>query len=94
MENEEKVLTYNPDDQKWMAKAKCYGFDVNEFFPKTGVNIHHIKEFCSGCPVAGNCLDYALRYHIDHGVWGGTSPTEREDIRERRREHPYAAVRR
>lgn len=87
-------MPYNPDDEKWRAKAKCRNFDVEEFFPGTGVNINHLREFCGGCPVARECVDYAVKYFLDHGVWGGTSPQERQEIRMGRMVNPHAAVRR
>jgi hypothetical protein len=38
---------------------------------------------CGSCPVSGECLELALRnWSVGrHGVWGGTVPAEREDIR-------------
>lgn len=87
-------MPYNPTDEKWRDRAKCKGFDVNEFFPPVGVNIHHLKEFCSDCPVAYECVEYAVKYNLDHGVWGGTSMTDRRAIRAGRMVNPHAAVRR
>jgi hypothetical protein len=38
---------------------------------------------CSDCPVRGECLELALRNWTvgRHGVWGGTVPAEREQLR-------------
>lgn len=85
---------YTAEEAKWRSKAKCADFDTDEFFPEKGVNIHHLKEFCSTCPVVAQCLDFAINNIIDYGVWGGTSPQERQNIRTGKRPHPYAAVRR
>jgi WhiB family redox-sensing transcriptional regulator len=35
--------------------------------------------------VQPECLEYALTYRIDHGVWGGASERERRRILRRRR---------
>jgi WhiB family redox-sensing transcriptional regulator len=35
--------------------------------------------------VTDECLEYALQYRIDHGVWGGASERERRRILRRRR---------
>jgi len=90
--------TLNPPltqaEKNWRAKARCVGFDTNEFFPAKGVNSRFIKEFCHECPVARECLDFALDNFLEHGVWGGTSPDERSAIRNGRKAHPYATVRR
>jgi WhiB family redox-sensing transcriptional regulator len=41
---------------------------------------------CAGCPVRGDCLELSLRNWAvgRHGVWGGTVPAEREELRARR----------
>jgi WhiB family redox-sensing transcriptional regulator len=41
---------------------------------------------CAGCPVRVECLELSLRdWAIGrHGVWGGTVPAEREELRARR----------
>lgn len=38
---------------------------------------------CEACPVRQECLELALRNWTAgrHGIWGGTVPAEREDIR-------------
>lgn len=36
---------------------------------------------CEGCPVLTECLDYAISSHQDFGVWGGTTPHQREALR-------------
>lgn len=40
---------------------------------------------CSICPVRAECLEFALAGRIEHGVWGGTIPEEREVLLSRRR---------
>ncbi|WP_344450998.1 WhiB family transcriptional regulator [Actinocorallia aurantiaca] len=32
------------------------------------------RTVCEGCPVALECLEYALRTNPDHGVWAGYTP--------------------
>jgi WhiB family redox-sensing transcriptional regulator len=94
MKTEVEMLPYNPDDEMWREHALCANMDVNEFFPEKGVNIGHLKEFCGRCPVARECVDYAVKYTLEHGVWGGTSPHDRREIRMGRKVNPHAAVRR
>jgi hypothetical protein len=35
---------------------------------------------CASCPARALCLAYALE-HEQHGIWGGTTPAERDDLR-------------
>ena len=42
------------------------------------------KEICSGCPVTGECLDYALTIREPHGIWGGLNEGERRLLLEQR----------
>ena len=48
------------------------------------VNLAGAKSICKGCPVATKCLIYALEEGIEHGVWGGLTPPERQRLRNRR----------
>lgn len=38
------------------------------------------KLICDFCPVKALCASYAILAHEAHGVWGGTSPTDRKAI--------------
>ena len=68
----------------WMRDAKCRGIDPGEFFPSDGVGVD-ARRVCDDCPVRPECLEYALTYRVDHGVWGGASERERRRILRRRR---------
>lgn len=68
-------------------------FDLNMFFPADG---HHetsrrAKSVCAACPVAEDCLDYALAEFIRDGIWGGTSLRQREVLWRRRRRRERAS---
>jgi WhiB family redox-sensing transcriptional regulator len=58
--------------------------DAEEFFPNAGEPHHRAVAVCRQCPVRRACLDYALD-HNEYGVWGGTSETQRRQIRAKRR---------
>ena len=49
------------------------------------------KAVCTLCPVRVQCLDYALRNSIRHGIWGGLNEEERARERRRRARKPDAA---
>jgi WhiB family transcriptional regulator, redox-sensing transcriptional regulator len=78
------------DNRSWRQQAGCANLDTNMFFPTglTGGSIEQTnlaKSVCKDCPVANQCLEFALRTLQDHGVWGGRTEEERRVIRRSRR---------
>ena len=74
----------------WQDRAACWGMDALPFFgpddeprPEREIREAKAKAICASCPVRAQCLDYALRMSIKHGIWGGLNEEER--VRERRR---------
>jgi len=75
---------------EWMADGKCREYPAGTFFPRDGVGVIIAQRICATCPVASQCLEYALENHVDHGIWGGCSERERRRIlRERRRRRVF-----
>lgn len=80
----------------WRTKAACASIPTEVFYPPAGKESLAI-EFCSTCPVASDCLDYAIEFEgssvIDdrHGIFGGMTPKERTS--EYRRRYPTRRVR-
>ena len=72
-------------DMSWMAKGNCAGQAPDLFFPSDGVGVEVAKKVCAGCPATEACLEYALTYRIEHGVWGGCSERQRRRILKARR---------
>jgi WhiB family redox-sensing transcriptional regulator len=68
-----------------MRRGKCRELPPDTFFPSDGVGVDVARRICAECPVKEPCLEYALAYRIDHGVWGGCSERERRRILKRRR---------
>jgi WhiB family redox-sensing transcriptional regulator len=90
------VLGYAGEDG-WAAKGACRHSDPELFFPVAASGpalgeLARARQVCAGCPVRGQCLDYALETGQDFGVWGGLTEDERRAIRRRRLQHPQAAV--
>jgi hypothetical protein len=75
------------NDYEWMENAACRGCDPNLFFPQKGQHIYTKmgKLICETCKVKSECLDFAERYFITSGTWGGCSPKAR---RRRRHDQP------
>jgi WhiB family redox-sensing transcriptional regulator len=72
-------------DSEWMAQGNCRDEHPSVFFPSDGVGVDVARRICATCPVKAPCLEYALQYRVDHGVWGGCSERERRRILKRRR---------
>lgn len=72
-------------ETEWMQRGLCREIPPAVFFPSDGVGVEGARRICAECPVKGPCLEYALEYRIDHGVWGGCSERERRRILKRRR---------
>ncbi|MCZ7527449.1 MAG: WhiB family transcriptional regulator [Acidimicrobiia bacterium] len=68
-----------------MLSARCRDRSPADFFPSDGVGVELARRVCAECPVRAECLEYALTYRIDHGVWGGASERERRRILRSRR---------
>ena len=74
----------------WRHRALCRDEDPELFFPigTTGpatTQVDTAKVVCRRCPVAAECLTWALETGQEAGVWGGTSEDERRALRRRTR---------
>lgn len=58
---------------------------VHAFFPDRGKPAESAKAVCATCPVWSECIEYALKYHIRDGVWGGRTEKDRRVILRARR---------
>ena len=72
-------------ETEWMQRGLCREIPPAVFFPSDGVGVEAARRICANCPVKEPCLEYALEFRIDHGVWGGSSERERRRILKRRR---------
>ena len=73
-----------PEGQ-WRSLAACQSADPDLFFPvsSSGQSLEQVakaKAICAGCRVRRECLAFALRTHQVHGVWGGMSELERQQV--------------
>lgn len=66
--------------ERWMDNASCADFPREMFFPTDGGGVVKAQKICARCPVAKDCLRYALVNHIDYGVWGGCSERKRRRL--------------
>jgi WhiB family redox-sensing transcriptional regulator len=83
---------YRISNTDWMADAVCREHPAATFFPQDGVGVVKAQRICATCPVASECLEYALVNHVDHGVWGGKSERERRRLQRAIRRGSFSIV--
>lgn len=72
----------------WYDDALCAQTDPESFFPERDLHGDHgwnavreAKGICRRCPVATECLAFALAENELFGVWGGLTAKERARMR-------------
>jgi len=75
-------------DYAWQQNAACLGTSGELFLgpdderPRERARREALAVIlCAACPVRRACLDHALTVPERHGVWGGTTPAERSEMR-------------
>lgn len=79
----ELALAAGPDAAgvEWRQRARCRGWDAEQFYPSRGGQLRQVLAACASCPVQAECLGAALALGEHHGVWGGTSGAARSRLR-------------
>ena len=80
------------EDDNWRDKAKCRGTEPGEidrlFFSDelkgelARLAIGDAKIICGECPVAADCLLFAMKTGEAHGIWGGMTTDDRKKLKE------------
>lgn len=79
----QRVTDRSSADLTWFGRAACRHTTV-DMVPEDGAGVRLAKQICRECPVRTQCLNYALEFNEDKGVWGGHSERERRRIRQQR----------
>jgi len=58
----------------WRLAAACRDIGPGSFFPAGNVGpadaqAAEAERICVACPVRTPCLDWAIKYRQDHGIW-------------------------
>lgn len=69
----------------WREAAACFDRTDVDFFPDPHQTARIViaKALCTVCPVASECLTWAIETDQPQGIWGGYTPPERRAIRRR-----------
>ncbi len=65
----------------WQDQALCRKFPADDWFPAPAASdvVAELVEVCERCPAQESCLAAALAMGEEHGIWGGTTETERHN---------------
>lgn len=66
---------------EWRDRATCASVGGDWWFPEQGGLATAAKEICKKCPVAVQCLQYALDNNETEGIWAGTTPMQRRAMK-------------
>jgi hypothetical protein len=83
----EQAFTALADGIKKHGAPVCQEIDGELWFPEAGgesYELRQAKKICSECPVQLLCAKYALAADEAYGIWGGLTPSQRDDIRKGR----------
>jgi WhiB family redox-sensing transcriptional regulator len=90
-------MTMSRSAINWRAAGACLRADPDLFFPISPAGpgekqIARAKGICAGCQDRQQCLEFALAHDQVYGIWGGTTPEDRQRERRRRRRAAAAAA--
>lgn len=57
-------------DTRWMKQAACKDQTDVDWFD-TGCGLQAAATICYSCPVANDCLEYAVTIDVEDGIWAG-----------------------
>lgn len=70
----------------WFGSCASVGADAgigfDPWFPLSGFDDQGqaAKRVCASCPVQDDCLQVALTFNEDYGIWGGLTAAERRAL--------------
>ena len=73
----------------WRDSASCRGISGDVFITPGDADdeppwpTQRQLAHCGRCPVTAQCLDYALRYRVEFGTWGGVTAYQRRQLTRR-----------
>jgi WhiB family transcriptional regulator, redox-sensing transcriptional regulator len=90
-------MTATGSARNWRSAGACLSADPDLFFPistkgPAEKQIVRAKRICAGCRVRQECLEFAQAHDLTYGIWGGTTPEDRQRERRRKRRAATAAT--
>lgn len=72
-----ELMVLDLEERPWAAYAACRQADPDLFFSADEEVTAAAIRMCRGCPVSGECLEWALEMRVRYGIWGGATERER-----------------
>ena len=71
----------------WHLDAVCAQIDPDLWWPEKADahSARKAREFCATCPVAAQCLEYALANEERHGIWAGLNGEQLKKLGKKRK---------
>lgn len=79
------MMSYNESSPgpDW-TRAACRGQSTELFYPGVHDDPGPARRVCRGCAIMTGCLEWALAFGEEWGIWGGTTAQQRAAIHRRR----------
>lgn len=65
--------------------GKIFGDSLDEDEKYDNEHAAEVVALCADCPISWECLTYAIKNNEQYGIWGGTTPAQRDLMRRRGR---------
>jgi len=76
------IANLNLASQHWREQALCAQVGSEVFFLPKGGSAKEAREICAKCPVAAECLQYAVNNpEINDGIWAGKTSEQLQKMR-------------
>jgi len=90
-------MTTTGNGANWRSAGACLSADPDIFFPISTKGpgekqISRAKLICAECVVKRECLEFAMAHDLSYGIWGGSTPVDRQRQRRRTRRAANAAA--
>jgi RNA polymerase sigma factor (sigma-70 family) len=70
----------NDKEMAWQNDATCVEIGIEPFFAQSDNITRQARKICLGCGALRQCLAYALQTGQDFGIWGATTPHQRQRL--------------
>jgi hypothetical protein len=68
----------------WEIDYECENPDFAEYFDPVNITrrcmVNMAIDLCQSCPRQTRCLEEAIFYNYENGIWGGTTPEQRQEL--------------